>query len=100
VNELRYDGDDATADSWAPQLRVGAFSLLLPLVLGFTVLVLWIWLGGFGIVLGLILDVVAVAWWRGKRGQVIPADPTPADLIKVLVVTIVLGGIAVLANVG
>jgi hypothetical protein len=99
VNELRFDGDDTTADSWAPQLRVGAFSVLLPLVLGFTILVFWIWLGGFGIFLGLIIDAVAVAWWRGKQGQVIPADPKPMDLVKVLVVTVVLAGIAVLANV-
>jgi hypothetical protein len=98
VNELRHDGDDTTAGSWAPQLRVGAFSLLLPLVLGFTILVLWIWLGGFGIFLGIIADVAAVVWWRNRRGQVIPLDPTPADLLKVLVVTIVLAGIAVLAN--
>jgi hypothetical protein len=97
VNDMSLD---TPVTGWAPQLRVGAFSVLLPLALGFGILAPWVWLGGFGIVIGIVVDVVAVLWWRGKQDAVFPKDVAPSSLLKLLVVTVVLGGVAFLSNVG
>jgi hypothetical protein len=98
VNELLDDRTDPPADSWAPHLRIGGFSVLLPLALGFILLVLWVLLGGFGIVLGLIADVVALAWWRKRYDAVFPSDVAPRDLFLLTGAVVVLGGIAFLVD--
>jgi hypothetical protein len=95
VNELT---EQPSPDAWAPQLRIGGFSVLLPLVLGLTLLVLWVLIGGFGIVIGLVIDVIAVVKWRQRYGAVFPQDIAPRDLFAVLVAAIVLGGLAFLVN--
>ena len=87
-------------DSWAPQLRIGGFSVLLPLVLGLALLVLWSLIGGFGIVLGLIVDVVAVMWWRRRYEAVFPQDVAPRDLFFMTAAAIVLAALAFLINKG
>jgi hypothetical protein len=97
VNEL-LDDHIEPADSWAPHLRIGGFSVLLPLALGFTVLVLWSLIGGFGIVLGLIADVAALSWWRKRYEAVFPRDIAPRDLLMVGTTVVVLGGLAFLIN--
>jgi hypothetical protein len=99
VNEL-FDDDRAgtPADSWAPHLRIGGFSLLLPLAMGFTALVLWILIGGFGIVLGLIADVAALAWWRKRYDAVFPQDIAPRDLLMVGTAVVVLIALAFLID--
>lgn len=97
MNEL---SQEPSSDAWAPQLRIGGFSVLLPLVLGMTLLVLWILIGGFGILLGLIVDVVAVVKWRQRYGAVFPKDIAPRDLLILFGVTVVLTGLAFLANNG
>jgi len=91
VNDIQYAG-------WAPHLRIGGFSVLLPLVLGLAILVPWVWLGGFGIFLGLIGDVAWLFWWRQKRGGVFPPDVSAGTLAKMVVAVVVLGGLAFLAQ--
>jgi hypothetical protein len=95
VNEL---SEDPTRDAWAPQLRIGGFSILLPIVLGMTLLVLWILLGGFGIIVGLVADVIAVVKWRQRYGAVFPRDVAPRDLLFVFAAAVVLAALAFLVN--
>ncbi|HVV19989.1 MAG TPA: hypothetical protein VHF06_11180 [Pseudonocardiaceae bacterium] len=95
MNELM---EEPSPDAWAPQLRIGGFSVLLPLVLGLALLLFWILLGGFGIVLGLIADVIALVKWRQRYGAVFPKDVAPRDLFIVFVATVVLGALAFLAD--
>ena len=96
------DGPDdqlePAAAGWAPHLRVGAFAALLPLALGFPVLIGLIWLGGFGIVLGIAAAVVLLVAWYRRQGALIPREVGGGALLTVLVVTVVLGGIAFLSN--
>jgi hypothetical protein len=95
VNELLDDRTEP-AGGWAPHLRIGGFSVLLPLALGFTVLVLWILIGGFGILLGVIADVAALAWWRRRYDAVFPGDIAPRDLLMMGTAVVVLGALAFL----
>lgn len=95
MNEL---SEEPVTDSWAPQLRIGGFSVLLPLVLGLALLVLWSLLGGFGIVLGLIVDVVALVWWRNRYTAVFPDDVAPRDLFFLAAAVVVLAALAFLIN--
>jgi hypothetical protein len=95
VNELT---EDAAADSWAPQLRIGGFSVLLPIVLGMVLLVPWILIGGFGILLGLVVDVVAVVKWRQRYGAVFPQDIASRDLLFLFLAAVVLSGLAFLVG--
>jgi hypothetical protein len=88
-----------TMDGWAPHVRVGAYALLLTVAAGFAVLAGWAWLGGIGIVLGIIVDVVGAVWLRRRYGAVLPRDVPGGALVRVLVAAIVLTGIAFLANV-
>lgn len=98
VTDGPNDELEPAAAGWAPQLRVGAFAALLPLALGFPVLIGLIWLGGFGIVLGIAAAVgLLVAWYR-RQGAVFPREIGGGALLAVLVVTVVLGGIAFLLN--
>lgn len=86
------------SDAWAPQLRIGGFSVLLPLVLGLTLLLLWSLLGGFGIVLGLFADLGALAWWRRRYDAVFPDDVAPRDLFFLGAAVVVLAALAFLIN--
>ena len=88
-----------TMDGWAPHVRVGAYALLLTVAAGFAVLAGWVWLGGIGIVLGIIVDVVGLVWLRRRYGAVLPQDAPGGALLRLLVAAIVLAGIAFLANV-
>jgi hypothetical protein len=92
------DEIDPAAARWAPHLRTGAFAALLPLALGFPVLIGWIWLGGFGIVLGVFAAIGLLMAWRRRQDAVFPSEIEPGALLTVLVVTVVLGGIAFISN--
>ncbi|HEX4722739.1 MAG TPA: hypothetical protein VH333_09510 [Pseudonocardiaceae bacterium] len=93
MNELRMD--DA---GWAPHVRVGGYTALLIVAAGFAVLLGWILIGGFGIVLGLIVDVAGLAWLRQRYGAVLPSDVPGGALLRVLLAAVVLAGIAFLVN--
>jgi hypothetical protein len=97
VNELAYDQDLPVATGWAPHVRIGVFALLFPLLLGFAVLTPWVWLGGLGIVLGLVADVIALAWWRARKGAIFPAEVSIPELAVLVVATAALGVVAFLA---
>lgn len=98
MDELRTNALDVPDDGWAPHLRAGLYVLLLTLSAGFAVLVGWVWIGGFGIVLGLIVDVIGVAWLRTRYGSVVPRDVPGGAMLRVLVALVVLAGIAFLVN--
>jgi hypothetical protein len=90
---------NGTIDGWSPHVRVGAYALLLTIAAGFAVLAGWVWLGGIGIVLGIVVDVIGMVWLRRRYGAVLPQDVPGGALLRVLVAAIVLTGIAFLANV-
>jgi hypothetical protein len=98
VNQVSYDPTEIPDQGWAPHLRIGVFALLLTLAAGFAILLGWVWIGGFGIVLGLIVDVAGIAWVNRRYGAVFPPDAEPGLLLRVLAAVIVLGGIAALIN--
>jgi hypothetical protein len=98
VNQVSYDPIEVPDPGWAPHLRIGLFALLLTLAAGFAVLLGWVWIGGFGIVLGLAADVAGVMWVRQRYGAVFPQDAPPGLLLRLLVAVVVLGGIATLIN--
>ena len=89
---------DVTDDGWGPHARMGVYALLLTVAVGFAVLAGWVWLGGIGIVLGIIVDVIGMVWLRRRYGAVLPQDVPGGALLRVLVAAIVLTGIAFLAN--
>jgi hypothetical protein len=89
---------DVLDDGWAPQLRVGGFATLLTIVVGFAVLAGWVWIGGLGIALGLVVDMVGVFWLRQRYGAVFPRQVPGRVLLQLLVAAVVLGGVAFLAN--
>lgn len=95
VDEL---SNNAVDDGWAPHLRIGGFALLLTLAAGFAILVGWIWLGGFGIVLGIVAAVAGMSWLRRRYGAVFPEEVSGSALLRLLAAVVVLGGIAVLLN--
>ncbi len=86
------------SDAWAPQLRIGGFSVLLPLVLGLILLLLWSVLGGFGIVLGIAADIAGLVWWRRRYEAVFPDDVAPRDLLFLGGAVVVLAVLAFLIN--
>jgi hypothetical protein len=100
VDEQRTDAIDVPDDGWAPQLRIGGFTALLTIAAGFAVLAGWVWLGGLGIVLGLVVDVIGLVWLRRRYGAVVPRHVPGRALLQLLVAAVVLGGIAFLANGG
>ncbi len=85
-------------DGWAPHARVGTYALLLTVAAGFAVLAGWVWLGGIGILLGIVVDVIGLVWLRRRYGAVLPQDVAFGALLQLLVAAIVLTGIAFLAN--
>jgi len=98
VDELRTDALDVPHDGWAPHLRAGLYALVLTLAAGLAVLVGWVWIGGFGIVLGLIVAAIGLGWLRTRYGAVVPRDVPGGALLRVLVAAIVLAGIAYLVS--
>lgn len=98
VNQLSNDTMDVADDGWAPQVRVGVYSLLLTVAAGFAVLAGWVWLGGIGIVLGIVVDVFGVVRLRRRYGAVVPREVPGGALLQLLVAAVVLAGIAFLAN--
>jgi hypothetical protein len=98
VDELRTDAIDVPNDGWTPQLRIGGFAALLTIAAGFAVLAGWVWIGGLGIVLGLIVDVVGLVWLNRRYGAVFPREVPGGALLRLLVAMVVLGGIAFLAR--
>jgi hypothetical protein len=98
VNDFAYNQSGGPVDGWAPHLRIGVYSLLLPLGLGFAILVPWVWLGGFGVVLGIIADIIWLAMWKQRKGAIFPPDVAPGALLRLLVAVVVLGGLAFLAG--
>jgi hypothetical protein len=99
VNQLSNNTMDVADGGWAPHVRMGGYALLLTIAVGFAVLAGWVWLGGIGIVLGIIVDVAGLAWLRRRYGAVLPQDAPGGALLRLLVAAIVLVGIAFLANV-
>ena len=95
---MRTDAIDVPGTSWAPHLRTGLYALLLTIAAGFAVLLGWVWIGGFGIVLGLIADVAGLVWLRSRYGQVVPAEVPGGALLRVFLAAVVLAGIAFLVN--
>ena len=98
VDEPRTDALDVPHDRWAPHLTAGLYALLLTLGAGMAVLVGWVWIGGFGIVLGLIVAATGLGWLRTRYGAVVPRDVPGGALLRVLVAAIVLAGIAYLVS--
>jgi hypothetical protein len=98
VDELRTDAVDAPNEGWAPHVRAGLYALLLTLTAGFAILLGWVLVGGFGIVLGLIVAAVGLGWLRTRYGAVVPRDVPGGALLRVLVALVVLAGIAFLVN--
>ena len=98
VDELRADAIDVPNDGWTPQLRIGGFAALLTIAAGFAVLAGWVWIGGFGIVLGLIVDVAGLVWLSRRYGAIFPREVPGGVLLRLLVAIVVLGGIAFLAR--
>jgi hypothetical protein len=98
VDELRTDVIDLPNDGWAPHLRIGIYTALLTISAGLAVLVGWAWIGGFGVVLGLVADVAGMAWLRQRYGAVIPRDAGGGALLHVLVAAVMLAGIGLLIN--
>lgn len=90
---------DVADGGWAPHVRTGGYALLLTIAVGFAVLAGWVWLGGIGIVLGIIVDVAGLVWLRRNYGAVVPQDVPGGALLRLLVAAIVFVGIAFLANV-
>jgi hypothetical protein len=96
VDEPSTDALDVPHDGWAPHLRAGLYALLLTLAAGMAVLVGWVWIGGFGIVLGLIVAAFGVGWLTMRYGGLVPRDVPGGALLRVLVAAVVLAGIAFL----
>lgn len=81
-----------TEYNWASDLRIGAAAALAPFLCGLLVLIGLIWLGGFGIVLGIAGAIAWAVWWYRRNGALVPRQVDT----RALVITAVLAGVALI----
>jgi hypothetical protein len=70
-------------------LRVAAVGAMAPFLAGLLVLLGYIWLGGFGILLGLGGAIWWAVWWYRKHGKFFPRDVNTGAFTITIVLTAV-----------
>jgi hypothetical protein len=78
-------------------LRVAAVGAMAPFLAGVLVLLGYLWLGGFGIVLGLGGAVFWGVWWYRKHGKFFPRDVNTGAFVGTIVLTVVVFVLVLLA---
>ncbi len=81
---------NAVSAGLGSDLRVAAVGAMAPFLAGLLVLLGYIWLGGFGIVLGLGGAVFWGVWWFRRNGTFFPRDVNT----RAFTITIVLTAVA------
>jgi hypothetical protein len=74
--------------NWGSDLRIAAAAALAPFLCGLLVLLGLLWLGGFGIVLGLVAAIVWAVWWYRRNGAVIPREVDTRALLITAAITV------------
>jgi uncharacterized Tic20 family protein len=82
---------------WGSDLRIAAVAAMAPFLAGVLVLLGYLWLGGFGIVLGLGGAIGWAVWWYRKHGKFFPRDVDRGAFGITVVITVVALVITLLA---
>jgi uncharacterized Tic20 family protein len=77
------------APNWGSDLRIVAVAAMAPLLSGLLVLLGYIWLNGFGVVLGLGAAIGWIVWWRRRNDrEFFPREMNNGAFVITVVLTI------------
>lgn len=74
--------------NWGSDLRIAAAAALAPFLSGLLVLLGLIWLGGFGIVLGIAAAIAWAVWWYRRNGALVPRQVDTTALLITAAITV------------
>ena len=75
--------------NWGSDLRIVAVAAMAPFLCGLLVLLGYIWLNGFGVVLGLAAAIGWVVWWRRRNDrEFFPREMNNSAFVITIVLTI------------
>lgn len=77
------------SSGWGSDLRVASVGVMVPFLPGMLVLLGLMWLGGFGVVLGLAAAVWWGVWWYRKHDGFFPKDVQGAPYVITIILTLV-----------
>src|SRR5262245_12371862 len=60
---------NSVSAGWGSDLRVAAVGAMTPFLPGLLVLLGYLWLGGFGLLLGIGAAIAWIVWWRRSNGR-------------------------------
>jgi hypothetical protein len=69
-----------------------------PFLAGLLVLLGYVWLGGFGIVLGLAGAIFWALWWRKRNGKFFPRDVSTGPFIGTIALTAIVFVLVLIAT--
>jgi hypothetical protein len=78
---------NSVSAGWGSDLKVAAVAAMAPLLAGSAVLLGYLWLGGFGVVLGIGGAIAWAVWWYRRESAFFPRDIQTAPLVITTVVT-------------
>ena len=60
---------NSVSAGWGSDLRLAAVGVMTPFLPGVLVLLGYLWLGGFGLLLGIGAAIAWIVWWRRSNGR-------------------------------
>ena len=79
--------DNSVSAGWASDLKVAAVAAMAPLLAGSAVLLGYLWLGGFGILVGLGGAIGWGVWWYRRESAFFPRDAALGPLVVTALIT-------------
>ncbi len=79
---------NSVSAGWGSDLQIAAVAAMAPLMVGLFVLLGYIWLGGFGILLGIGGFIAWGVWWYRKHETLNPRQPNLGAVAITAVLTI------------
>jgi hypothetical protein len=97
VAETNVAETNSVSAGWGSDLRVASVGAMAPFLAGMLVLLGYLWLGGFGILLGLGAAIFWGVWWYRRNGRrFFPREVQMGAFVITIVLTAVSLGLVLL----